>query len=131
MTPFFFKAKKNRDGLAKTDLKQHFKTSWVKMMIFTISMSLCTPPPQKNNNKKTTFLFTNQDATHLHGFPHTHPSPSTVAIGGSLRSLYDVDPPGSRWTRGADWKLYNIRTGEVWDGDVGSLVGWLVGWFVV
>ena len=25
-------------------------------------------------------------------------------------SLYDVDPPGSRWTRGADWKLYNIRT---------------------
>eukprot|EP00435_Cladocopium_sp_Y103_P042759 s477_g11.t2 len=25
-------------------------------------------------------------------------------------SLYDVDPLGSTWTKGADWKLFNIRT---------------------
>ena len=39
--------------------------------------------------------------------------------------MYDVDPPGSRWTRGADWKLYNIRTRAFWRGR--RILGWLVG----
>ena len=29
------------------------------------------------------------------------------------RSLYDVDPVGSTWTKG-DWKLFNIRS---WEGE--------------